>query len=151
MHEGREEAIYFSLRLYPSIAARSVPIFESPYNTKCTNYYFQLLLKELYITTRPFDFNADNGHSFLAQSTNSRRTPTSLMRTLHYQLCAVADLSFLKLKKLQLLTASRCFQRYNTRDRMICSPGRGGGGGTLGISGWGCVAGTLEPLTYYQS
>ena len=21
----------------------------------------------------------------------------------------------------------------------------GGGGGTLGISGWGCVAGTLEP------
>ena len=24
----------------------------------------------------------------------------------------------------------------------------GGGGGTLGISGWGCAAGTLEPLTY---
>ena len=23
-----------------------------------------------------------------------------------------------------------------------------GGGGTLGISGWGCAAGTLEPLTY---
>ena len=22
------------------------------------------------------------------------------------------------------------------------------GGGTLGISGWGCAAGTLEPLTY---
>ena len=27
------------------------------------------------------------------------------------------------------------------------SPGGGGGGGTLGISGWGCAAGTLEPLT----
>jgi len=24
----------------------------------------------------------------------------------------------------------------------------GEGGGTLGISGWGCAAGTLEPLTY---
>ena len=23
-----------------------------------------------------------------------------------------------------------------------------GGGGTLGISGWGCAAGTLEPLAY---
>ena len=27
----------------------------------------------------------------------------------------------------------------------------GGGGGTLGISGWGCVAGTLEPLTYTRA
>ena len=26
--------------------------------------------------------------------------------------------------------------------------GGGGWGGTLGISGWGCAAGTLEPLTY---
>ena len=24
----------------------------------------------------------------------------------------------------------------------------GGGGGTLRISGWGCAAGSLEPLTY---
>ena len=28
---------------------------------------------------------------------------------------------------------------------------RGGGGGTLGISGWGCAAGTLEPLTYTRA
>ena len=27
----------------------------------------------------------------------------------------------------------------------------GGGGGTLGISGWGCAAGTLEPLTYARA
>ena len=27
----------------------------------------------------------------------------------------------------------------------------GWGGGTLGISGWGCVAGTLEPLTYTRA
>ena len=26
-----------------------------------------------------------------------------------------------------------------------------GGGGTLAISGWGCVAGTLEPLTYTRA
>ena len=25
------------------------------------------------------------------------------------------------------------------------------GGGTLGISGWGCAAGTLEPLTYNRA
>ena len=30
------------------------------------------------------------------------------------------------------------------------SPG-GGGGGTLGISGWGFAAGTLEPLTYTRA
>ena len=30
-----------------------------------------------------------------------------------------------------------------------CNPG--GGGGTLGISGWGCAAGTLEPLTYTRA
>ena len=26
-----------------------------------------------------------------------------------------------------------------------------GGGGTLGISGWGCAADTLEPLTYTRA
>ena len=26
-----------------------------------------------------------------------------------------------------------------------------GGGGTLGISGWGCAAGSLEPLTYTRA
>ena len=30
-------------------------------------------------------------------------------------------------------------------------PGGGGGGGTLGISGWGCAAGTLEPLAYTRA
>ena len=30
------------------------------------------------------------------------------------------------------------------------NPG-GGGGGTLGISGWGCAAGTLEPLTHTRA
>ena len=31
------------------------------------------------------------------------------------------------------------------------APGGGGGGGTLGISGWECAAGTLEPLTYTRA
>ena len=43
--------------------------------------------------------NADNGHFFLAQSTDSHRKSTSLMQTLDYQLCAVIDLSFLKVKR----------------------------------------------------
>ena len=29
--------------------------------------------------------------------------------------------------------------------------GGGGGGGTLGISGWRCAAGTLEPLAYTRA
>ena len=33
----------------------------------------------------------------------------------------------------------------------LFSDPRGGGGGTLGISGWECAAGTLEPLTYTRA
>ena len=34
----------------------------------------------------------------------------------------------------------------------MCMPGAGvGWGGTLGISSWGCAAGTLEPLTYTRA
>ena len=62
--------------------------------------------------------NIDNGHLFLVQPTDSQRRSTSLMRTLHYVLCAVIDLSFLKEKDLQL-TVCRCSQRYSTTDRMI--------------------------------
>ena len=36
----------------------------------------------------------------------------------------------------------------NCKVRLIQSPG---GEGTLGISGWGCAAGTLEPLTYTRA
>ena len=36
-----------------------------------------------------------------------------------------------------------------------CGPkgagGRWGGGGVLGIFGWGCTSNTLEPLALYQS
>ena len=40
-----------------------------------------------------------------------------LMRTPHYQLCAVIDGSFLKEENLPL-TACRCFWRYSTPSRM---------------------------------
>ena len=43
--------------------------------------------------------NAGNGHLFYAQSTDSHRKTTSLMRILHCQVCAVIDLSFLKVIK----------------------------------------------------
>ena len=36
-------------------------------------------------------------------------------------------------------------------DQKPLIPGEGGGGVTLGISGWGCAAGTLEPLTYTRA
>ena len=47
--------------------------------------------------------NADNVHLFLAQSTNSHRKSTSLILTLHYQLCVVIiNLSFFKVKNLSV-------------------------------------------------
>ena len=33
----------------------------------------------------------------------------------------------------------------------VAFPGGGGGGGTLGISGWGCAARTLEPFAYTRA
>ena len=57
--------------------------------------------------------NANNRQLFLAQSTDSHRKTTSLMRTLHYHLCALISLSFLKVKNLQL-TAFRCSQHYSS-------------------------------------
>ena len=50
---------------------------------------------------------------------------TSLMRTLHYRLYAVTNLSFLKAQKSYKLTACRCSQRYSIK--------------TIGIKNcWGC-------------
>ena len=46
--------------------------------------------------------NVDNGHLFLAQSTDSHRKSTLLMWTLHYQLYVVINLSFLKVKNLSV-------------------------------------------------
>ena len=63
--------------------------------------------------------NADNGHLLLVLSTSSHRPPTSLIRTPHYQLSAVTDLSFLKVKK-SFSSVCRCFQRYHAPDRIIC-------------------------------
>ena len=50
--------------------------------------------------------------------------------------------------KYSLLTIfAKC--TLNIALKFIFSPG--GGGGTLGISGWGCTAGTLESLTYTRA
>ena len=35
--------------------------------------------------------------------------------------------------------------------RVMAANPEGGGGGTLGISGCGCAAGTLEPLAYTRA
>ena len=70
---------------------------ESPYNFSKFN-----------LLNTDWPVNTYNGHLFLAQSTDSHRKLTSLMRTLHHQLCA--DFSFLKVKKLQF-TEFRFSQR----------------------------------------
>ena len=70
------------------------------------------------------------------------------MRALHYQLCAVVDLSFLKVKKNSVVDSISMFPalQYTGQDDLY--PGEGG---TLEISGWGCVAGILEHLTYTRA
>ena len=37
------------------------------------------------------------------------------------------------------------------RDKTVSRYPAPGGGGALGISGWGCAAGTLEPFTYTRA
>ena len=53
-----------------------------------------------------------------------------------------------------MLSAAKASERARARlvfpaKNRLKSLGRGGG--TLGISGWGCAAGTLEPLTYTRA
>ena len=40
-----------------------------------------------------------------------------------------------------------CVARPRETVIVVCFPG----GGTLGISGWGCAAGSLEPLTFTRA
>ena len=46
---------------------------------------------------------------------------------------------------------SRLTQVYATVQMVETVTRPGGGGGTLGISGWRCAAGTMEPLTYTRA
>ena len=71
---------------------------------RTSHYYRQSLGKALKFSLNSTHLiqtpiNADNGHLFLAQSTDSHSKLTS--KTLHYQLCVIIliDLSFLKVKK----------------------------------------------------
>ena len=53
-------------------------------------------------------------------------------------------------RSLELTTSrvtARCTTKWATGARFLLTPG----GGTLGISGWGCVARTLEPLAYNRA
>ena len=52
-----------------------------------------------------------------------------------------AELQYSNHREMQAMV----FSRARLRVRLSWRPG--GGGGTLGISGWGCAAGGLEPLT----
>ena len=59
------------------------------------------------------------------------------------------------------LNKSQCMDLLSARTKKLAFVERwplvevrlysGGGGGTLGISGWGCAAGTVEPLTYTRA
>ena len=65
----------------------------------------------------------------------------------------IHQLSVSKIKSRSFLKEMVTLQLCN--HRVMHSVGRfdpeGGGGGTLGISGWGYAAGTLEPLTYTRA
>ena len=70
------------------------------------------------------------------------------------QLLVLNDCRLRSIMKRPILTSSTELLEGNLRPRPWCidvafTPG--GGGGTLGISRWGCAAGTLEPLTYIRA
>ena len=50
-------------------------------------------------------------------------------------------------------TKKKCSFSQKMPKKMLAQIEKGlpGGGGTLGISGWGCAARTLEPLTYTRA
>ena len=64
--------------------------------------------------------NTDNVRLFLAQSTDSQRKSSSLMRTLHYQLCALIEPSSSNVKKKPSADSISMFQAYSTQDRVNC-------------------------------
>ena len=86
----------------------------------------KLIKESPYIFSKFKPLNTDtrwcgNEHLFLCQSTNySHRKPTSLMRTLLYQLCAVIDLSFLKVKNPSFDSMSMFPALPYTADMTIC-------------------------------
>ena len=49
------------------------------------------------------------------------------------------------------LFRTRLFRIPRYFELMFCFRNARGGVGTLGTSGWGCAAGTLEPLTYTRA
>ena len=54
-----------------------------------------------------------------------------------------------KLSDLYTLSQSKLLENHTLHSgTYLYSPP---GGGTLGISGWGCATGTLEPLTYTRA
>ena len=52
----------------------------------------------------------------------------------------------LKMKKIEE-EKKRNHSLFSKNHGVLILETAGGGGGTFGISGWGCAAGTLEPLT----
>ena len=50
-----------------------------------------------------------------------------------------------------VLAITHMFQYVRKWNRNVKENSPPGRGGTLGISGWGCAAGTLEPLTYTRA
>ena len=47
--------------------------------------------------------------------------------------------------------AMKFFTEESKESDLIIKAATPGGGGTLGISGWGCAAGTLESLAYTRA
>ena len=44
-----------------------------------------------------------------------------------------------------------CYMYFQMWKDLCCYGPEGGGGGTLGLFGWECAAGTLEPLAYTRA
>ena len=74
----------------------------------------------LFLSSTCFIRTVDSGQWRLLSCPISRFIKHCLDKTLYYQLCAVIDLSFSKVKKDLHLTACECFQHYSRPDRVNC-------------------------------
>ena len=78
-----------------------------------------------------------------------REISNKIMFKFNHLLSPLEFLNNIDMKRKQT-AVTNIFILYLTFRMLQHTPG-GGGGGTLGISGWGCAAGTLEPLAYTRA
>ena len=94
---------------------------------------------------------SEDGQKQLAR-TSLKRTTTGSMKFGTHQDPVLCDFKMNVVKwQFNLVECNVGLKSYVISNRTLAALPRGGGGDTLGISGWGCAARTLEPLAYTRA